>query len=106
MLELNPLDLAQTTWSGVEESVSEEYEVRYSHFIMEFHTLSKGYQIDVDENGRPYSKNEFNYKIQGKLISFTRAMVGTWTIMEYTGTSMTLQAYLPTKHVITLTKMY
>ena len=106
IVELGPDDLAQTTWSGVDEFIGQNLSEIREHCIIEFRTTTTGTYIEVDKNGRPFSKRKFDYKIKGKLITFFELREDTWTVVDYTGESLILHAFLPEKHVMTLTKMY
>lgn len=46
-----------------------------------------------------------NYQVNGKIITFDN-IAGPWTVLEYTGTHLVMEAYNPNKMVWTLEKMY
>ena len=48
---------------------------------------------------------DFTYQVNGKIITFDN-IAGPWTVMEYTGTHLVMEAYNPNKMVWTLEKMY
>lgn len=105
MLELSPCDLAQTTWRGNKEVFDGDRLLWRTDFIIEFVTASEGFRVDITEKGHEGRYN-FNYEIQGRKISFSGSFGKDWTVLEYTGNSMKLQAFLPQKQVMFLTKMY
>ena len=45
------------------------------------------------------------YQVNGKIITFDN-IAGPWTVLEYTGTHLVMEAYNPNKMVWTLEKMY
>ena len=45
------------------------------------------------------------YQVNGKIITFDN-IAGPWTVLEYTGTHLVMEAYNPNKMVWTLKKMY
>lgn len=105
-LTLSPSELFQTTWSGTDTAFEEGYESDTINFILEFNSTSSGTYIFVDENGNPYGNGSFKYQINGRILSFTGALVGDWSIIEKNDNRIILQAFLPQKHIIVLTKMY
>ena len=48
---------------------------------------------------------DFTYQVNGKIITFDN-IAGPWTVLEYTGTHLVMEAYNPNKMVWTLKKMY
>ena len=46
-----------------------------------------------------------HYQVNGKIITFDN-IAGPWTVLEYTGTHLVMEAYNPNKMVWTLEKMY
>lgn len=103
-IEMNPSDLLQTTWFGVDNAYKDDQVVSKTDFILEFLTESTGTYIFVNENGEPYGNGNFQYKIDGRIITFSGAIVGNWTIIEKSNKSITLQSFLPEKHIIILTQ--
>ena len=101
-LSLSPSDLVQTTWYGTDN----DQETGTINFILEFLSSSNGTYIFVDEKGQPYGNGSFKYQIKGKIISFSGAIVGDWTIIERTDQRIVLQAFLPQKHIMSLLKKY
>ena len=105
-LYLSPSDLVQTTWYGSETSFDNDQETGTINFILEFLSSSNGTYIFVDEKGDPYGNGSFKYQIKGKIISFSGAIVGDWTIIERSDQRIVLQAFLPQKHIMSLSKIY
>ena len=48
---------------------------------------------------------QMTYQVNGKIITFDN-IAGPWTVLEYTGTHLVMEAYNPNKMVWTLEKMY
>lgn len=105
-LSLSPSDLVQTSWYGTDTSFDNNQETGTINFILEFLSSSNGTYIFVDEKGDPYGNGSFKYQIKGKIISFSGAIVGDWTIIERNNQRIVLQAFRPQKHIMYLTKMY
>lgn len=103
-IEMKPTDLLQTTWYGVDNAYNDNQVIGKTNFILEFLTESTGTYIFVNENGEPYGNGNFQYKIDGRIITFSGAIVGNWTIIEKSNKSITLQSFLPEKHIIILTQ--
>lgn len=115
-LEFADGELYQTTWQG--QDTRFEYRsddgityqlvgVDGASFKLQFITDSTGYYIDfLNEN-----MSKFGYRAEGRILEFTYGpdayeLKGNWTVTDRSGGRITLEAYLPDKHVMTLEKMY
>lgn len=104
-LQLGPQDLAQTTWNGRDVCYEGETPIGTTSFIVEFRTETSGRYIYLDQEGVPSDSNSLTYNIQGQQISFSGAIVGTWTVIERTRSAITLRAFQPKEHRLFLEKI-
>ena len=66
---------------------------------------SEGIYTRTNEEDGYMWNTDFTYQVNGKIITFDN-IAGPWTVMEYTGTHLVMEAYNPNKMVWTLEKMY
>ena len=95
-------DLLYTTWRGKDVCYEDGQETASIQFIVQFLTESGGKYIYVDDEGNPTGDGHFSYNIDGDMITFNGAIVGSWTIIECTKDTITLLAFLPKEHKIYL----
>ncbi len=101
-----PEALKQTTWQAQMAVYDIEDEVDYTQqSILQFTTESEGIHTRTNEEDGYMWNTDFTYRIDGKIITFDN-MAGPWTVLEYTGTRLVMQAYNPNRMVWTLEKMY
>ncbi len=73
--------------------------------ILQFTNESEGIYTRTNEEDGYMWNTDFTYQVNGKIITFDN-IAGPWTVMEYTGTHLVMEAYNPNKMVWTLEKMY
>lgn len=101
-----PEALKQTTWQAQKTVYETKDKVAYTEpSILQFTNGSKGVYTKMNEEGEYQWNTDFTYRIDGKIITFDN-MAGPWTVLEYTGTRLVMQAYNPNRMVWTLEKMY
>ena len=83
-----------------------EDEIDYTkQSILQFTNESKGIYTRTNEEDGYMWNTDFTYQVNGKIITFDN-IAGPWTVLEYTGTHLVMEAYNPNKMVWTLKKMY
>lgn len=83
-----------------------EDEIDYTkQSILQFTNESEGIYTRTNEEDGYMWNTDFTYQVNGKIITFDN-IAGPWTVMEYTGTHLVMEAYNPNKMVWTLEKMY
>lgn len=101
-----PEALKQTTWQAQMTVYNIEDEIDYTkQSILQFTNESKGIYTRTNEEDGYMWNTDFTYQVNGKIITFDN-IAGPWTVMEYTGTHLVMEAYNPNKMVWTLEKMY
>ena len=101
-----PEALKQTTWQAQMTVYNIEDEIDYTkQSILQFTNESEGIYTRTNEEDGYMWNTDFTYQVNGKIITFDN-IAGPWTVMEYTGTHLVMEAYNPNKMVWTLEKMY
>lgn len=101
-----PEALKQTTWQAQKTVYETKDKVAYTEpSILQFTNGSKGVYTKMNEEGEYQWNTDFTYRVDGKIITFDN-LAGPWTVLEYTGTRLVMQAYNPNRMVWTLEKMY
>lgn len=103
---LTSSDLYQTIWKGTIEGFNGDEMTGRTPLILEFLTSSSGKCIRLDENDDPIENGFFSYRIEDKIISFSKDITGDWYIINYDTDSLILQSYSPHKLIMTLSKIY
>lgn len=99
--------LKQTTWQAQRTVYNIKDEIEYTEkSILQFVTESEGIKTLFSEQNEQTWNTDFTYQVDGKIITFDNKTGGTWTVLEYTGTRLVMQAYYPDRMVWTLEKMY
>lgn len=98
--------LEQTTWQAQRTVYNTKDEIEYTEkSILQFITDSKGIKTVFNEEDEQTWNKDFIYQVDGKIVTFDK-IGGTWTVLEYTGTYLVMEAYNPNRMVWTLKKMY
>ncbi len=101
-----PEALKQTTWQAQMTVYNIEDEIDYTkQSILQFTNESEGIYTRTNEEDGYMWNTDFTYQVNGKIITFDN-IAGPWTVLEYTGTHLVMEAYNPNKMVWTLEKMY
>lgn len=99
--------LRQTTWQAQRTVYNIKDEIEYTEkSILQFVTESEGIKTLFSEENEQTWNTDFTYQVDGKIITFDNKTGGTWTVLEYTGTRLVMQAYYPDRMVWTLEKKY
>ncbi|WP_455623393.1 hypothetical protein, partial [Parabacteroides sp.] len=98
--------LEQTTWQAQRTVYNVKDDIEYTEkSILQFITDSEGIKTVFKEEDEQTWNMDFTYQVDGKIITFDK-IGGTWTVLEYTGTHLVMEAYNPDRMVWTLEKMY
>lgn len=101
-----PETLKQTTWQAQMTVYNLEDDIDYTkQSILQFSNESEGIYTRTNEEDGYMWNTDFTYQVNGEIITFDN-IAGPWTVLEYTGTHLVMEAYNPNKMVWTLEKMY
>ena len=90
-----PEALKQTTWQAQMTVYNIEDEIDYTkQSILQFTNESEGIYTRTNEEDGYMWNTDFTYQVNGKIITFDN-IAGPWTVMEYTGTHLVMEAYNP-----------
>ena len=103
---LTPEALEQTTWQVQKTEYNIKGDIVYTgKSILQFITDSEGIETVFNEEDERTWNRDFTYQVDRKIITFGKKE-STWTVLEYTGTHLVMEAYKPNKMEWTLEKMY
>lgn len=101
-----PEALKQTTWQAQMTVYNIEDEIDYTKTIhSSVHQRIRRHLYKDERRRRIYVEHRFYLSSKWKIITFDN-IAGPWTVLEYTGTHLVMEAYNPNKMVWTLEKMY
>lgn len=106
-LSITAQELAKSTWLVSDNECVDEANKEYirKDYIVQFTSETEGTSIYHDEEGN-ITGYAFSYEADGPILRFTGFFTGYWTIRSKDKDRLILEAYLPQRHLLVMTKKY